>query len=313
VTDDPRGIEAPQPSSSTYYDLPALKEPVWTWEVPVYFYVGGAAGAAATIGAVLQVLDGKGSERLVRRCRDLAALGTLVGSGLLVSDLGRPERFLNMLRVFKPRSPLNLGSWILATAGGLTAGAAVLSRSRGAGRGLGSIAGLGAGIIGLPLSGYTAVLLAGTAVPVWRESRRSLPLLFVASSTGAACSLLEMGDFDEEELTAVRRLGTVAQLSEIALVKLVERESARVPGVDRPYKEGISGTLWNGSTACTVISLAVDTFTGKSRSGRLAAAAVGTLGSIALRFSLWLAGRASARDPRATFDSQRGPTNNMSP
>jgi len=292
--------------STTYYGLPVIKEPVWTWEVPAYFYIGGAAGAAATIGAVLQVLDGDNSERLVRRCRDIAAAGTLVGSGLLVSDLGRPERFLNMLRVFKPGSPLNIGSWILVTASGLSAGSAVLSRTRGFRRKLGKLAGLGAGAIGLPLSGYTAVLLVGTAVPVWRASRRSLPLLFVASATGAACSLLEMGDFDEKELTAVRRLGTVTQLSELALAKAVEKECARV-GTGRPYEEGLSGTLWKASTACTVASLAVDTFTGKSRSGRIAAAVVGTIGSIALRYSVWLAGRASARDPRATFDSQKMP------
>ncbi|CAN5564988.1 polysulfide reductase NrfD [soil metagenome] len=305
MSDDPSATTSVPRETTTYYDLPAIKEPVWTWEVPLYFYVGGAAGAAATIGAVLQVLDGDDSERLVQRCRDIAAVGTLVGSGLLVSDLGRPERFLNMLRVFKPRSPLNLGSWILVTASGLSAGSAVLGRSRGAGRRLGALAGLGAGAIGLPLAGYTAVLLAGTAVPVWKESRRSLPLLFVASATGAACSLIEMGDFDERELTAVRRLGTVAQLSELALVKAVEKESGCVPGVGRPYEEGVSGTLWRASTGLTVGSLVVDTVTGKSRSGRVAAALLGALGSIALRFSLWLAGRASARDPRATFHSQR--------
>ena len=297
----------------TYHGLPVLKEPVWTWEVPAYFYLGGAAGAAATIGATLQALDGENSARLVRRCRDISAVGTLVGTGLLIRDLGRPERFLNMLRVFKPSSPLNIGSWILVAAGGLSASSAALTRSRGFARRLGDLAGLGAGAIGLPLSGYTAVLLAGTAVPVWKASRRSMPLLFVASATGAACSLLEMGDFDERELTAVRRLGTAAQLSELILAKAVEKESAGPAGAGRPYKEGMAGSLWNASTAGTVVSLAVDTLTGKSRSGRVAAALVGTLGSIALRFSVWLAGRASARDPHATFDSQRGRTNSMSP
>jgi hypothetical protein len=133
-----------------------------------------------------------------------------------------------------------------------------------------------------------------------------MPLLFVASATGAACSLIEMGDFDERELTAVRRLGTMAQLSELALAKAVERDSGGVAGVGRPYEEGLSGTLWKASTACTVTSLAVDTLTGRSRSGRVGAAVVGTIGSIALRFSVWLAGRASARDPHATFDSQKG-------
>lgn len=303
MSDDIRAVTSP--SSTTYYDLAVIKEPVWTWEVPAYFYVGGAAGAAATIGAVLQVLDGDDSERVIQRCRDIAAVGTLVGSGLLISDLGRPERFLNMLRVFKPRSPLNMGSWILVTASALAAGSALLARTKGVGRRLAALAGLGAGAIGLPLSGYTAVLLAGTAVPVWRESRRSMPLLFVASATGAACSLLEMGDFDERELTAVRRLGTAAQVAELALAKLVAKESARVPGVDRPYEEGASGAVWRASTGLTVGSLVVDTVTRKSRSGRIAASVLATGGSIALRFALWLAGRASARDPHATFATQR--------
>jgi hypothetical protein len=292
------------PRETTYYDLPAIKEPVWTWEVPAYLYVGGAAGAAATLGAVLQLLDGEDSARVIQRCRELAAAGTVVGSCLLIRDLGRPERFLNMLRVFKPRSPLNLGSWILASATGLSVGAALGGRVKGFRR-LAGLAGLGAGAVGLPLSGYTAVLLSGTTVPVWKESRRTLPLLFVASATGAACSLIEMGDFDEEELTAVRRLGTVAQLAELAAAKAVEKESGRVAGVGEPLERGPSGTLWNLSSALTVASFVLDLVTGKSRSGRVASAAVGTAGSIALRFSLWLAGRASARDPRATFDSQR--------
>jgi hypothetical protein len=290
--------------TTTYYDLPAVKEPVWTWEVPAYFYVGGAAGAAATIGAVLQLLDGEDSARVVQRCRELAAAGTVVGSCLLVRDLGRPERFLNMLRVFRPRSPLNLGSWILATASGLSVTAALAPRLKGFRR-LGGLAGLAAGVVGLPLSGYTAVLLAGTAVPVWKESRRTLPLLFVASATGSACSLIEMGDFGEKELTAVRRLGTAAQLSELAAAKAVEKESGRIPGVGRPFERGVSGALWKASSALTIASLALDLVTGRSRGGRVASAAVGTAGSIALRFSLWLAGRVSARDPRATFDSQK--------
>ncbi|MGH2750718.1 MAG: NrfD/PsrC family molybdoenzyme membrane anchor subunit [Actinomycetota bacterium] len=304
---DGRPVALAGRDATTYYDLPAVKQPVWTWEVPLYFYVGGAAGAAATIGAVLQVLDGDDSERLVRRCRDIAATGTAVGTVLLISDLGRPERFLNMLRVFKPSSPLNVGSWILAAASTLSGGAALLTRMNGPARRVGSIAGLGAGAVGLPLSGYTAVLLAGTAVPVWKESRRSLPVLFVASATGAACSLLELGGFDEEELTAVRRLGTVAQLTELAAAKAVEKESGRVERVALPFGEGLSGTLWKASSALTIGSLAVDTVTGTRRSGRVAAALMGTAGSIALRFSVWLAGRASARDPRATFESQRTP------
>lgn len=294
------------PDTTTYYERPAIKEPVWTWEVPTYFYVGGVAGAAAAIGAVLQLLDGEESEPLVRRCRDIAAVGGVAGSALLISDLGRPERFLYMLRVFKPSSPLSVGSWILALASSMSVAAAFSSRRSGLVGRLGDLAGIGAGVAGLPLSGYTAVLVSDTVVPVWRESRRSLPVLFVASSTGAACSLLEAGAFTEGELTAVRRLGTIAQVAELVAAKAVEKETARhLERVARPYQEGVSGAMWKTSTSLTVASLAVDTITGKRRSGRIAAALLGTVGSVCLRVAVWQAGRTSARDPRATFELQR--------
>jgi formate-dependent nitrite reductase membrane component NrfD len=305
--DEPRsGIEitAEPETSTTYYERPAIKEPVWTWEVPAYFYVGGVAGAAAVIGAALQLLDDE-SEALVRRCRDIAALGGAAGTLLLISDLGRPERFLNMLRVFKPTSPLSVGSWILALASSMSVAAAVSSRMSGLAKRLGDLAGVGAGVAGLPLSGYTAVLVSDTVVPIWRESRKSLPMLFVASSTGAACSVLEAGAFTEKELEAVRRLGTIAQVAELVATKAVEREAGRVERVARPYNEGVSGTLWKASTSLTVTSLAVDTITGSKRGGRVAAALLGTVGSACLRVAVWQAGRVSARDPRATFELQR--------
>ena len=292
-------------ASTTYYERPAIKEPVWTWEVPAYFYVGGVAGAAAVIGATLQLLDGEESEALVRRCRDIAAFGGVAGSGLLISDLGRPERFLNMLRVFKPSSPLNVGSWILALASSMSVAAALSSRMSGLAKRLGDLAGVGAGLVGLPLSGYTAVLVSDTVVPIWRETRKSLPVLFVASSTGAACSLLEAGAFTQAELKPVRRLGTIAQVAELVAAKAVEKEAGRVERVARPYSEGVSGTLWKASTSLTVASLVLDTITGKRKSGRVAAALLGTMGSGCLRVAVWQAGRVSARDPRATFELQR--------
>src|SRR4028118_1689221 len=100
----------------TYYDLPLLKPPVWTWEVPVYFFVGGAAGAASVLGVAAQF--SKGNEELVRDARWIALIGVAVSGPLLIPDLGRPERFLNMLRVFKPQSPMSVGVWTLAVFGG---------------------------------------------------------------------------------------------------------------------------------------------------------------------------------------------------
>ena len=115
---------------TTYYEQPVLKEPVWIWAVPAYFYAGGVAGAAAVTGAAIQVA-GRGSMRdLMKKCRVVAAAGTAVGTGLLIYDLGRPARFLNMLRVFRPTSVLNMGSWILGAATSSSAGALLLRAGR---------------------------------------------------------------------------------------------------------------------------------------------------------------------------------------
>ena len=95
----------------SYYGLPTLKAPVWTWEIPAYFFVGGAAGAAAVIASTARLAGGRPD--LVRDARWIAAIGGAISPPLLVADLGRPERFLNMLRVFKIQSPMSVGAWTL--------------------------------------------------------------------------------------------------------------------------------------------------------------------------------------------------------
>lgn len=291
---------------ATYYDRPVIKEPVWIWAVPAYFYVGGAAGAAAVLGAVAQTADRKGFAGLVKRCRWIAAAGTATGTALLIYDLGRPARFLNMLRVFRPTSPLNVGSWILAAAGPLAAGSAVLADRNGRLRRLGDIAGAGAGLLGGPLAGYTGVLLSNTAVPVWQAPRRTLPVLFVSSAASSAASLLDLTHLDEREHRVAERFGAVAKVVDLAATVAVEREAARVERVSRPLREGLSGALWKAAKMSTAASLVLSVLPGTSRGKRIASALLGTGGALALRFAVWHAGTVSARDPRATFHMQRG-------
>jgi hypothetical protein len=173
----------------SYYGRPVIKEPVWKPEVPWYFFTGGVGGASA---AFALVAEAGGRVSLARRAR-LVSLGALGASpALLISDLGRPERFLNMLRVFKPTSPMNMGSWLLVatgTAAGLASTHDVLGRFPRTGRASASAAGL----LGLPLSTYTAALLANTSVPLWHEARRELPFVFAgsaAASAGAAAAIV---------------------------------------------------------------------------------------------------------------------------
>jgi hypothetical protein len=280
-----------------YYDRPVLKEPAWIWAVPVYFYVGGAAGAAAVFGQVLEFIDRDRYRRLSKRCRVISVLGTSIGGGLLIYDLGRPERFLNMLRVFRPTSALNMGSWVLAAAGMFGSLSLIFENSR--------IVKAGAVLAGLPESGYTAVLLSDTAVPLWQATRRSLPSLFVASAASSAAGLLESAGLEPQERRAVQVFGTAARIAELLAGRAVEKEARAVARVARPLQEGLSGSLWRASKTGTIASAGISLLPGE---GRIKLAAGGLLGigsGLSMRFAMFYAGRASALDPRATFEQQR--------
>lgn len=290
----------------TYYDRPVIKEPVWIWTVPAYFFVGGLAGCAAALGEVA-ALDGDPALRpLVRQCRLTGTAGTVLGAGLLTADLGRPERFLYMLRVFRPSSPMSMGAWILAVAGATGTGATLLTgggrrSSRGA-----DVLGLAAGVSGLMLAGYTGVLVSCTAVPVWRAGRRVLPALFLASgvaSTGALLEVLPSRNLRERRM--VRRVAVLGKVAELACARWYERAADRVPRVGRPLHAGLSGSLWRAATGLTLAGLALSVLPGRRRWKEAAAGALGLTGALTLRFAVQRAGKTSARDPRATFEQQR--------
>ena len=307
----PRGTTEPAPrelpiSDDTYHGQPVLKPPVWKWPVPVYFYVGGVAGGAAVLGATAQALDGRRLAGLVRRARWTAAAGTAVSAGLLIHDLGRPSRFLLMLRVFRPTSPMSVGSWVLSAVGTFAGPAALVSRAAGPLGTLGDAAGYGAALAGLPLTGYTAVLLANTAVPAWQEARRSLPWLFMSSAVSSAAALLELMPATDAERTALERFHKIGATAELAAMAAVETEISRVPRLARPLRDGTAaGALWRGAMACGVAGLILSMLPSPSRGTRLASSVLAAAAALAVRFSVFLLGKASARDPRATFYHQR--------
>ena len=293
-----------RPAGEGYFGRPIIKEPVWIWAVPVYFYAGGAAGAASVLGAAARALDGASTAGLVRRCRWIAACGTAAGAALLIYDLGRPERFLNMLRVFRPTSALSVGSWILALAGSTSGASALFSEVRWL-RPLGDALGYAAGVAGLPLSGYTAVLLSDTAVPLWQATRRTLPPLFVAAALSSAGSLLSFLSLSVRERSIVERVGLIGKAAELTAMSAVEREAARVPEVAEPLRAGLSGSLWRLARWLTAASAAASLMPGAGRLLRAVPATLGTAGALALRFAVFHAGKASARDPEATLAQQR--------
>ena len=167
---------------------PFIHAPVWSWEVAAYFWFGGMASGSAFVALACDVAGDHRSAAIARK----VALGAVAPAPvLLIADLGRPERFLNMMRIFKPRSPMNTGAWCLvAFSGSECAGGGVadLAGRPQAARALGALTSL----LGSYLGSYTGVLLACTAVPVWARSRTILGPAFVATATatGAAATRL---------------------------------------------------------------------------------------------------------------------------
>lgn len=291
--------------SPSYYGMPVVKQPVWIWSVPTYLYVGGLTGAASVFGMALDLVGGSAHGHLARRCRWVGTVGDLLSAGLLTHDLGRPTRFLHMLRVFRPTSPMSIGSWVLASSGALNTVGLALGYSRGVLGAVGKVAAGGAAFLGMPLAGYTAVLLCNTAVPVWQATHRTLPLFFMASATASAGSLLSLLPHSREEERVLRGFRLAGKVAEVVLAHAVEREAARVPEVVKPLREGAPGTLWKVSKACAAAGLVMDLLPGRSRWKQVAADVLSTLASVSARFAVFHAGRVSTRDPQATFQAQR--------
>ena len=278
-------------------DRPVIKPPVWTWEVPLYFYFGGLGGASA---GVARLAEARGDVVLARRASTLALVGSLASPALLVSDLGRPARFLNMLRMFKVTSPMSVGSWILVSFGAAT-GIGWLDLTRDGVVPGGRAARSASAVLGLPLASYTAVLIANTAVPVWHESRRILPFVFVtgaAASAGAGLTMLT----PPREAAPARRLAIGGAVAEVALSRLMEH---RLGELSDAYRSGSARTLGLAADAALALGAAVISCATRSRRAAVAGGALITAGAVLTRWNIFRAGVQSAKDPRHTVAPQR--------
>lgn len=295
----PAGAPMPAPMDSTgatpengYYGLPLLKAPVWTWEVPLYFFVGGAAGASAVIALAAQVTGA--DEKLVRDARWIACIGANLSAPLLIGDLGRPERFLNMMRIFKPQSPMSVGAWTVALFGA-SATTSVLFRTRA--KPLGNLAAVAAALSGLGMATYTGVLLGATAIPVWQKHVKTLPIHFGASGLASACSALQLRGHDEPALNA---LAFLAAAFETYTGLQIEGDPTVA---SEPLRSGPTGiTIRIGGLFSGPIPLLLRLAGTKSKRARRAAAFSSLLGSLITRIAWVEAGKASARDPRVPLD-----------
>lgn len=282
----------------SYYGRPILKEPVWSPEIPVYFFTGGLAGASAVLHGIAKLT---GNERLARSSLFLGAAMDTLNPVLLIKDLGRPERFLHMLRMFKPTSPMSVGSWILTLQSGSAVTAAtlellgVLKPLRVAGEVVSFVA-------GPPLATYTGALVANTAIPVWSEAREELPWLFgtsAAASAGAAAVIFT----PTEAAGPARRAVVAGVVAELGVMQLMEK---RLGFVGEVYKHGEAGRYNKLTKVCTLAGAAVLARHGKrSRAAAVAGGALVLAGEMALRWSVFKAGFQSARDPRYTVVPQK--------
>ena len=309
MKDGPGDVNVPEADFRSYYGRPVIKAPVWKSDIAAYLFTGGLAAGSSLLAAGADATGRPG----LRRAGRLTSLGAVGASTwFLIHDLGRPSRFANMLRVFKPTSPMSMGSWILAGFGpaAVLAAASELVAAlprRGQGRlghrllpGMGRASGYAAAALAPVLATYTAVLLADTAVPAWHEAHPYLPFVFsgsaLASGGGAGLLLAPVA-----ESAPARRMAVAGAAVELAATGMLEHrlglqsEAYRSPAPARLLR--LARMLTAGGAAGALLG----------RGRRLAALSGAALlaGSACTRFGVYRAGLVSAEDPRFTILPQR--------
>jgi formate-dependent nitrite reductase membrane component NrfD len=317
--------DARQASGGTsYYNRPMIKKPTWKWFIPLYFFIGGLGGGVALIGGLADLLGGQRHRATVRRARYIALIAALISPVLLILDLGRPKRFHHMLRVFKVSSPLSVGTWILL-AFGLTSGAQaarqaaedkfILRRESRLGRLARLLPGkplsLAQALLGLGLGGYTGILLAATAIPLWATAGVLLGPLFLATAVASGASALALlaglrrGTPDDDEARAdVETLATLSTVTQLGLE--VAREAMTPQTTAQSLRKGAWATIYRvgavGGGMLTPLALRLPAQLRGRPVGRAISITAATLtlaGAVAERFAIVEAGKQSADDPRA--------------
>jgi formate-dependent nitrite reductase membrane component NrfD len=298
------GTASPSGSGPGYYGQPVVRSPVWTWEIPIYFFVGGAGGMSALIASAAAAFH---QVDLARTSILISVFAVIISPILLTLDLGRPTRFINMLRVFKPQSAMSMGAWILVAYSTCTVPAFIALEIHARGIFPGStdslvriVAGgllLGSTFFGVLLATYTGVLIGVTVIPVWFAHRILLPVHFGTGGLGCTAALLELLGHRIAPLNAIGFLAAATETI-LALSLLINKHDA----VDRPLRTGSSGRLIQiAEVLAGPLSLLLRAF------GLASFAAIAFLsGALLSRFGWISAGKISGRDPEAVFASQRG-------
>ena len=302
-------VMVPEADFTSYYGRAIVKPAPWKHDIAAYLFSGGVAAGTSMLAAGAD-LTGRPGLRRVARFGSLASL--LFSAAALVHDLGRPSRFLNMMRVAKLTSPMSVGTWILSLhapfAGLATASEVVGMLPAGWQRGplrlalrLGRPAGIVGAVTAPPVAAYTAVLLSDTATPAWHTAYRELPFVFCGSAAAASGGLGLVGA-PVAEAGPARTFAVAGAFGELAMEQRMERSMGLSA---ETLHSGRAGTWMKASKALTAAG-AVGAIVGRrSRTLSVLSGAALMAGSICTRFGVFEAGIASAKDPKYTVVPQR--------
>lgn len=299
----------PEADFDSYYGRPIVKPAPWEHDIAYYLFAGGIAAGSAVLGTGAELTGRRGLQRVTR----LGALGGLGASVLfLVRDLGKPSRFLNMMRVVKVTSPMSMGTWILSLHGSFSGAAsaaevvdmlpkrwqrgpfALLSRLR-------RPAGVAAAVTAPPLAAYTAVLLSDTATPAWHSAYRELPFVFCGSAAAASGGFAMIGA-PVSEAGPARMFALGGAVLDLVAEQRMEKSMGLAA---ETLHEGRPGR-WMKASKGLMLGGAVGTlFAGRSRLVAVASGAALMAGSLCTRIGVFEAGIASAEDPKYTVVPQR--------
>lgn len=289
----------PEATFESYYGKPILNGPTWSpLDIAGYLFLGGLAGGSSVLAAGAELT---GSRRLAMPAKITALAAILASLVALIHDLGRPARFVNMLRVFKPTSPMSVGSWVLSAYGpqaGVAAACAVTGWFPRTGR----VTTVGAGLLGPAVASYTAALIADTAVPAWHDGYREMPFVFVGSAAAAAGGM-GMVAAPLREAVPARRAVIVGSAVELTAAEIMTR---RMGLSAEALHTGTAGRLNKAAKAFTLTAAVTAAAAGhRSRRAAVLAGAAALAGSACTRFAIFYAGVASAHDPKYTVVPQR--------
>lgn len=277
-------------AGESYYGRPAIKPSVYGWKVALYTFLGGLAGGAQVIATLADLVASRKDSSLIKTGRRLAALnGAVIGPALLIVDLHTPQRWYNMLRIFRRTSPMSIGSYVLAAFGGFS----VLSLIPRAGR----AAQIPAALAGAGMASYTPALLASTATPLWASTPRALGAEFASAAfaSGAAALMLFSKERGLEQAACAATLAYGA-------ASIAARHEHHKKGVDRALRHGKWAKMHKAglglSIALPLACFAMNAIAGRSRDRSLVAAAGILAGAFLSRWALFEAGNESARQPQ---------------